>query len=134
MSQTTADAIIEEQDTGEENQAGQTTAEEIITGQPTQETALSAVLRAVENLNEGVAAMNSMATQMSEAVAKLTSHSRVMANGEEPGHFSMGTGFEYDEATGRHNVTGTAAFEELLRSMTWSGPAASTTEPENSTE
>ena len=134
MSQTPAETIIEEQDTAAESLTGQTTAEELITGQPTQETVLSAILGAVANLNEGVAAMNSMATQMSEAVAKLTSHSRVMANGEEPGHFNMGTGFEYDEETGKHNVSVATDFEQALRTMTWNGPAASATEPENSTE
>ncbi len=103
----------------------QTTAGEIISGGSAEQDSATAILQAVTSLNEAVSALQGVATQMADALAKLTNHSRVMADGVDPGHFSMGTGFEYDPETGRHNVTGTADFEEALRSMTWKGPAAS---------
>jgi len=106
----------------------QTTAEDIISSGKAEQDTNTILLAAVANLNETAAGLHSVASQLTDALAKLTNHSRVMADGTDPGHFSMGTGFEYDAETGKHNVIGTAAFEEAMQSLTWRGPATTSTE------
>ena len=45
---------------------------------------------------------------------QFANHEHILAHDDIAGHFKAGFGFEYDEATGKHNVTATADFKEAL--------------------
>lgn len=97
---------------------------------------LALLLAAVADVNRATAALREAAALHSEALARLAAHSRVMADPDAgtAGHFRAGLGFEYDAATGTHNVTGTASFEEALTRLRWVGPSPRATGPETPEE
>lgn len=102
-----------------------TRAGDLISNGTAERDMLALLLAAVADVNRATAALREAAALHSEALAKLVAHSRVMADPHTgtAGHFRAGLGFEYDAATGTHNVTGTAAFEEALTRLRWVGPA-----------
>lgn len=101
-----------------------TTASDLIAGSGTAEAHIQAqILNVVAHMTDAVNAMQTASALMTDALAKLMQHSRVMADDATAGHFRPGLGFEFDPNTGRHNATGTAAFEEALTRMRWTGPA-----------
>lgn len=103
-----------------------TTASDLIRGGTSEADIQAQILNAVAHMTEAVSAMQTASALMTDALAKLMQHSRVMADDATAGHFRPGLGFEFDPKTGRHNATGTAAFEDALTRLRWTGPAPAT--------
>lgn len=113
-----------------------TTAGDLISNGTADQDTHALLLEAVADVNAAVTALREAASLTSDALAKLMAHSRVMADPDAgtAGHFRAGLGFEYDAATGTHNVVGTAAFEEALTRLRWVGPSPRATGPETPEE